>query len=350
MAGPTIRTYKGGSIVYFEKDKSEDIYVLQSGRVILTYSSVDNKQEIKEDVRIGEFFGVKSSLGHYPREETAQVIGSAVVLVFKPAEFENFVMNKTHLILKMLKVFSSQLRQIHRQVRELLGQGDAKMPAYELMNVAEVFYKNNNVDHAIYAFERYLTHYPSGKYAGRATELLALARKGSSYPFNMPELVYESERSSGSKNDIEHILNTPAESPKPKGNEDLSISALFNRAHTYSKAGKNNEAAEIFKSLTARVDAKNPTEKRDQENAHFHLGVCYFQLNQLDTAFTTLSNYVRNFPRGEMIKESIFTLAKIAEAQADKAKAAMLYGKVVSMSPNDDMTAQATKKLKELKT
>ena len=349
MAGPTIRSYKGGSIVYFEKDKSEDIYVLQSGRVILTYSSVDNKQEIKEDVRIGEFFGVKSALGHYPREETAQVLGNAVVLVFKPVEFENFVMNKTHLILKMLKVFSSQLRQIHRQVRELLGQGDAKMPAYELMNVAEVFYKNNNTDHAIYAFERYLTHYPQGKYAGRATELLALARKGSAYPFTMPDLVYESERSSGSKSDIDHILNTPAEAPKPKSSEDLSISVLFNKAHTYSKAGKNIEAIEIFKSLIARNDAKNPTEKRDQENSHYHSGLCYFLINQYDTAFTTLSNYVRNFPRGEMIKESIFTLAKISEAQKDKAKAAMLYAKVSSMSPNDEMTVQSLKKLKELK-
>ncbi|MBE7413173.1 MAG: tetratricopeptide repeat protein [Leptospiraceae bacterium] len=350
MAGPTLRTYKGGSIVYFEKDKSEDIYVLQSGRVILTYSTVDNKHEIKEDVRIGEFFGVKSSLGHYPREETAQVIGGAVVLVFKPAEFESFVMNKTHLILKMLKVFSSQLRQIHRQVRELLGQGDAKMPAYELMNVAEVFYKSNNLDYAIYAFERYLAHYPQGKYSGRATELLSLARKGSAYPFNMPELVYEVDKSHNSQNDLEHILNTPAEVPKPKGSEDLSISALFNKAHTYAKAGKNSEAAEIFKSLTSRIDIKNPTEKRDQENAHFHLGECYFHLNQFDTAFSTLSNYVRNFPRGEMIKESIFTLAKISEAQSDNAKAAMLYGKVASMAPNDDMTAQALKKVKELKT
>ena len=55
MAGPIIRTYKAGSIVYFEKDRAEDIYVLQNGRVILTYMSVDSKMEIKEDVKLGEF-------------------------------------------------------------------------------------------------------------------------------------------------------------------------------------------------------------------------------------------------------------------------------------------------------
>lgn len=105
MAGPIIRNYKAGSIVYFEKDRAEDIYVLQNGRVILTYMSVDSKMEIKEDVKLGEFFGVKSALGRYPREETAQVIGSASILVFKLADFEIFVANKTHLILKMMKVF-----------------------------------------------------------------------------------------------------------------------------------------------------------------------------------------------------------------------------------------------------
>lgn len=114
MAGPIIRNYKGGSIIYFEKDKAEDIYVLRNGRVILTFPAVDTGQEVKEDVRIGEFFGVKSALGKYPREETAQVLGSATVLVFKPNEFEQFVAEKTHLILKMMKVFSSQLRQVHK--------------------------------------------------------------------------------------------------------------------------------------------------------------------------------------------------------------------------------------------
>ncbi|HNH09334.1 MAG TPA: Crp/Fnr family transcriptional regulator, partial [Leptospiraceae bacterium] len=138
MAGPIIRTYKAGSIVYFEKDKADDIFVLQNGRIILTYLSADGKTEIKEDVKLGEFFGVKSSLGRYPREETAQVLGGATVLVFKMADFELFVAQKTHLILKMMKVFSSQLRQIHHKVREQLGQfGDMKSAAFELMNVAE---------------------------------------------------------------------------------------------------------------------------------------------------------------------------------------------------------------------
>jgi len=35
------RSYKSGSIIYFENDKSEYIYILKSGRVILTYTKID---------------------------------------------------------------------------------------------------------------------------------------------------------------------------------------------------------------------------------------------------------------------------------------------------------------------
>ena len=85
--GITTRIYKSGSIIYFEGDRSDNIYILKSGRVILTSTKLDTGEEVKEDVRHGEFFGVKSALGKYPREETAQTIGETGVLVLRPAEF-----------------------------------------------------------------------------------------------------------------------------------------------------------------------------------------------------------------------------------------------------------------------
>ncbi len=56
--GITTRTYKPGSIVYFENDKSENIYILKSGLIILTSQKLETGEEVKEEVRPGEFFGV----------------------------------------------------------------------------------------------------------------------------------------------------------------------------------------------------------------------------------------------------------------------------------------------------
>ncbi|WP_061222297.1 tetratricopeptide repeat protein [Leptospira weilii] len=349
MAGPIIRNYKGGSIIYFERDKAEDIYVLRNGRVILTFPAVDTGQEVKEDVRIGEFFGVKSALGKYPREETAQVIGSATVLVFKPNEFEQFVAEKTHLILKMMKVFSSQLRQVHKKLKEILGQSDTRNPAFELMNVAEVFYKNNNFPHAIYAFEKYLQHYPGTTYTGRATELLELAKRSSPYPLNMPPLVFEGSTSKITPETLQNIMKPAVEKSSLPTGVDNSITSLYNRAHTLVNVEKHGEAMAIYKDLLNRTDFKFDSEKKLVENSLFQLGVCLLKQNDLDSANSSFSTYIKKYPSGESIKESLFHLAEISELQGDRQRARMLYGKVALLPPEKDSISQKSRlKAKEM--
>ncbi|RHX85196.1 tetratricopeptide repeat protein [Leptospira stimsonii] len=350
MAGPIIRNYKGGSIIYFEKDKAEDIYVLRNGRVILTFPALDTGQEVKEDVRIGEFFGVKSALGKYPREETAQVIGNATILVFKPNEFEQFVAEKTHLILKMMKVFSSQLRQVHKKLKEILGQSDTRNPAFELMNVAEVFYKNNNLPHAVYAFEKYLQHYPGTAYSGRATELLELARRGSPFPLNMPPLVYEGGNRV-SQETLQNIMKPAVEKSSITQGVDNSITSLYNRAHTLVNVGKHSDAMTIYKDLLNRTDFKFDSEKKLVENSLFQLGICLMKTNDLDNANSSFSTYIKKYPSGESIKESLFHLAEISELQGDRQRARMLYGKVALLPPEKDSISQKSRlKAKEMST
>jgi TolA-binding protein len=340
LAGPTIRSYKSGSIVYFEKDRAEDIFVLQNGRIVLTYMSPDGKSEIKEDVKLGEFFGVKSALGKYPREETAQVIGGATVLVFRLSDFEAFVGQKTHLILKMMKVFSSQLRQIHNKVREQLGQfGDARSPAFELMNVAEVYHKLGNYEHAIYAYEKYLEHYPEGNYAQRAIELLNLAKRNSMYPINISELVYEPDRKGA---------RSAAASSSSGGGKQLT--EMFQKAESLSASGKTSESLAIYRNLMEYKEPKSPEEDRIVELSTYKAGfVMMGAEGNHDEAYSILSGYVRKYPKGEKVKDSIFHLASISEKKGEKEKAIMLYNKVLTLQPEDSLSEDARSKIAELR-
>jgi CRP-like cAMP-binding protein len=139
---PVARNYKPGSIVYFENDKSsEEIYILQNGKVALVSSAIDTDEEIRETISDGEFFGVKSSLGKYPREETAQVLTPTVVLVVTQEEFEQMVMKNFRVLIKMLKVFSNQLRRIGKKVRDIMHKGEPKMPSTELYFIGEYYFK-----------------------------------------------------------------------------------------------------------------------------------------------------------------------------------------------------------------
>jgi len=350
LSGPIVRNYKSGSIVYFEKDKAEDIYVLQKGRVILTFTSV-NGNELKEDVRLGEFFGVKSALGRYPREETAQIVGDASVLVFRINEFEKFVSNKTHLIIKMLKVFSSQLRQVHRQLREILGQGEARNASYELMNVAEVFYKNGDYDHAAYAFQQYIKHYPTGAYVKRAQELYDASSKHQPYPINIPALTYQQEGSSPNK--LEEMLKAPATQPKIEASmaaaDPNSIPGIFQKAQTLMNANQLDEAGKLFQDLSSREDSTTQDDEKSVEKAIFHLGLIKFKKEAYDETFSAMSNYIKKYPKGSYLKECIYHLAMSSEKLGEKEKAKTLYNKVTLLSPADDsMTSKAKVKMKEL--
>ncbi|MBN2803105.1 MAG: Crp/Fnr family transcriptional regulator, partial [Deltaproteobacteria bacterium] len=135
--GVTQRVYKSGSIIYFEGDKSEYVYVLKSGGVTLTSIKIESGEETKDAVRMGEFFGVKSAVGRYPREETAQTIGDTVVLLLPLADFEKLAVSNIKIVKKMLKVFSNQLRRTGKTVREVLGESETLNPDQELFRIGE---------------------------------------------------------------------------------------------------------------------------------------------------------------------------------------------------------------------
>ena len=117
---PKIIAYKKGSIPYFEGDKDDRIFILQKGSVSLSTVDPETQSSVVNLVKPGEFFGVKSALGRFPREETATADTDSTVVCLTVQEFEtNFSGNK-QIIMKMLRVFSNQLRQIHKKIESIL--------------------------------------------------------------------------------------------------------------------------------------------------------------------------------------------------------------------------------------
>lgn len=353
---PVTRPYTGGSIVYFEGDKGDDVYVLKQGRVVLISTALDTGEEIREEVQIGEFFGAKSSLGRYPREETAQVIGKTTLVVFPLHEFEQFIMKNTRLILKMLRVFSKNLRDIHRQVRDTLKADTAKDPAYELLNVAESFFKSGNIDHAIYAFEKYLDYYPDGAYADRAGDLLQKARQGKMYPMEYPPLEVAQQEAIDRETVRQGMM--PAESaddPFAMPDDDFggsgstaeSASDLLSEGLTAFSAGKLEDALSIFTKV-ANMKSSDIEEEAAIGQAMYEKGRTLIKLKKFNEATNELSAYIKQHPTGEYVKRGIFQLGAIAEASGNKDRARSLYHKTATMPPPDDVSQEARKRLERL--
>jgi CRP-like cAMP-binding protein len=130
--------YKSGSLIYFQGDPADKVFILQSGKVNLKYQDIETGQDVNDLVSPGEFFGVKSALGRYPREENAMAMLDAVIMAFTVQEFEALAMANTRIIMKMLKVLSNQLRKIHKQVSSLM-ETEEQNPEAGLFGVGEYY-------------------------------------------------------------------------------------------------------------------------------------------------------------------------------------------------------------------
>ena len=188
---PKAVQYRANSIIYFKGDQSDRIFLLNAGKVNLSYVDIETGQEVRDVIKMGEFFGVKSALGHYMREETAIVLQDSTVMVFSVPEFEQVASKNTRIITKMLAVFSNQLRRIHRQVQNLMVSDEQVNPESGLYRIGEYYLKNKRYGQALYAFKRYLVYYPTGAYATDVTSKVVqaeeyLSRYGSGVPSAPP--------------------------------------------------------------------------------------------------------------------------------------------------------------------
>ena len=335
---PINRNYNPGSIVYFQGDRGDEVFVLKSGRVILIETSPETGEEMKQDVQKGEFFGVKSSLGRYPREDTAQVIGPTVLLVFKHAEFEQLVLKNTRLIMKMLQVFSKQLRDIHRQVRQVMKTGAAREPAFELMNVSETFFRLGQHEHAVYAFNKYLEQYPNGSHAERARELMAMAQKGSSYPIGYPAL--EEKVNVPDSDHVQEMASAKADSGDLNTIVESGLQAFA--ANNFAVALEN------FTRVINSPEASSHENEKAVSRAHYEKARAELKLNRIKEATTTLMTYLKKYGTGEFVKEALFDLGVIAEMTGNKERARSFYHKTATIPPQDNVSNEARKRLQNL--
>ena len=170
---PKVVSYTKGSIIYFEGDKDERIFILQKGTLILSSKDIESDATITEQIKTGEFFGVKSALGHFPREETATVLTDTTVISMGVTEFEQIFSKNEQVILKMLRVFSSQLRQIHKKTESVMNDAyNFSNPETGMFDVARCFYEAEEFRSCLDVCEKFLARFPNSPNTSEVAKLM----------------------------------------------------------------------------------------------------------------------------------------------------------------------------------
>ncbi len=386
MAGPIARNYKSGSIIYFEGDISEEIYILKQGRVILLSTMVETGKESKENLQPGEFFGVRSTLGHFPREETAQTLTDSTVLVLKLSDFEALMSKNFRLVIKMLRVFSNQLRDVGKRVRNILGDTDLRNPSTELLKLAEYYYQNNNLDYAKYAYNKFLTDYPGRPYADRAQQMLQNLQQGGNFPGRYQPL-YEQESfsddyseeidvpetSAGTVSQEQTTLGAGSSMPvspelgKQEFDGDFaldsaeipfgmdtapgsnSLSSQIESAEQMLLQGQTEDALNSLQTILEQMQGSSSSApKEDIAKVLFLTGKIYLDKKNIQQANACLSRVVKEFAQTSSFKPALLYMGRMYHSAGKADTARNLYQRVVATGQEDQWTLQAKELLDKL--
>lgn len=375
----TARTYKSGSVVYFEGDKSEYIYILKAGKILLTYLKPETGEEIKEHIKPGEFFGVKSALGRYPREETAQTLTDVTVLVLTLADFESIVLSNVTVVKKMLSVFSNQLRRIGKAQREVLGETNVVNPEAELFKIGEYYFKIGKYSQALYAYKKYMGYYPDGQGAQTSMQRIRDIQSGNISSSGITDdFSFSSEpQDPSSGNDFaagdsggfggpqdmtdfgfdmpsSHATELSEEMDDFLGgmgagsNGAESPSSRFDNAKQIFDSGDFRGAEALFREIAEDTSIEHGPDSDIFEKSNFELARALMKSGKLQDSLNAFSSFVKKFPGSGSAKAALYNSGLIFMQAGSKQKAAAYFQKVASMPPADDMTFDAKRRLTQI--
>ena len=311
---PKPSQYRAGSVIYFQGDPADKIYILQTGKVNLVYQDIETKLDLREPVQPGEFFGVKSALGRYPREENAIAMSETTVMIFTVPEFEAFATANSRIIMKMLKVFSNQMRRVHKQVSKIMAK-EEQPPADSLFNVGEFYLKNKRFSYAKYVFGRYLTFYPSGKNVAEASKNYQIAENALSH--------YGDGKGPG-------VTLNKASPAKPTADSEKTAKIYYDAVSMISQ-GKYQEAFTSFETIVNSNADPEWTVK-----ASYETGRCLFLLKKYEESLKYFTSMLTRYPKHPELKDTMFIMGQCNEKLGKKDQAAAFYKKILSMCGSED--------------
>jgi len=345
---PVERKFTAGSIIYFDHEIGDSIYVLKSGRVDISYIQPESGEKIVKTISIGEFFGLKSAIIGHTRDEVAEAITDVVTIEFKVQEFESYVATNVELLKRLLRVLSNQLRNLGIKVNNYLGNNILYPPNIGLFKIGEYYLNNKQYKQAIQVYKRYLEQYPYTNIAGEAKYRIEIAeealRTGFLKSYKPIDEMIKSEISG------EELLtvtqNLDIKTSKENIHSPLGIREFMDKFYKakgfftgkdYTNAKKMLE--EFFSSISQNV---NPEMVDEANMLYFQV---LFNLKEFEKCAQEISEFIKTSKKPILIKQALFILADIYKELKKTELEKNILQKIVMLAPIDELSKKAKERL-----
>jgi CRP/FNR family transcriptional regulator/CRP/FNR family cyclic AMP-dependent transcriptional regulator len=115
----TRRRYPKDTVVFFENEQGDSLFMILEGRVKVTILGDDGREIILSVLGPGDFFGEMSLLDNEPRSATAIAMEDSELLSILRADFQGVIAGDTSTILALVKSLTGRLRRANHQISTL---------------------------------------------------------------------------------------------------------------------------------------------------------------------------------------------------------------------------------------
>jgi CRP-like cAMP-binding protein len=172
---PQLKTqdFDDGSFIYVEGKKSDTFHIVRKGKARIMGTDV-------EDVVVGDFLGMVSVMSDHSYYDNAEAIGGVSLICINRKQFSEVIQNNPSVAMKIVLEFSKRMRSINEALATATNKPISSLEDTTILyKTAEYYEKEERLSQAYYAYEKYISRFPSGEFAESAktklTELKASA-------------------------------------------------------------------------------------------------------------------------------------------------------------------------------
>jgi CRP-like cAMP-binding protein len=130
------KEFPKATVLFREGETGKEMYVLQSGQVVITKKVRDEEKRLAV-LGPGEFFGEMALISNKPRNATATVADAARLLVIDPKTFEGMIRSNSEIAARMIRKLAERLSEADAQIETLLLADPGSRVVHHLLSACQ---------------------------------------------------------------------------------------------------------------------------------------------------------------------------------------------------------------------
>jgi CRP/FNR family transcriptional regulator, cyclic AMP receptor protein len=129
------RLYNQNDVVFREGDVGAEMYIIQSGKIMITKQLKTGEEKTLAVLGPGDSFGEMAIIDKDVRSANAIAMEPSRLIALDEELFEQHIQTNPKIVKKILKILSSRLRDANQQIADLMIKNDKRLVANTILLV-----------------------------------------------------------------------------------------------------------------------------------------------------------------------------------------------------------------------